>query len=342
RLPRRRAARERGWKDVPEIVPEVLAPPGRPLDAAPRAFMEPRFGHDFGRVRIHADSRAALSARAVDAEAYTVGHHVVLGEDHAGGRARSHRHLLAHELGHVVQSQTDSSGSAPLTIGRGSDPAEGDADRAALRPLAGWPPVAAASTAAAPVLRRKVKNTVVTDFQKDAQACMVHVHGEEHTALAVGKELRTRRCVSFMHLDTKKRRVDFTFSVDGLDFEGEADPNRIHTPPVRAGPGPMRTPSPWPAQRGAAKVPPARVRKAAEAELEAFSDNVFIPKLEECRKNAKDPGAPLPIVALHNNEGLLPDTSIASKTRSPNPALNDPKNPSDFILVTDPADFDAL
>src|SRR5262249_59358268 len=175
-----------------------------------------------------------------------------------------------------------------------------------------------------------------------AEACMVHVHGEEHTALAVGKELRTRRCVSFMHLDTTKRRVDFTFRVDGFDFEGEADPNRIHTPAGRAGPEAMRNLNPLPGQKGADKVPPARVRKAAEAELEAFSDNVFIPKLEECRKNAKDPGAPLPIVALHNNQGLLPDTTIASKPRSPNPALTHPHNPTDFILVTDPADFDAL
>src|SRR5262249_7511039 len=110
----------------------------------------------------------------------------------------------------------------------------------------------------------------------------------------------------------------------------------------RAGPEAMRNLNPLPGQKGADKVPPARIRKAAEAELEAFSDNVFIPKLEECRKNAKDPGAPLPIVALHNNEGLLPHTSIAAKTPSPNPALNDPKNPSDFILVTDPANFDAL
>jgi hypothetical protein len=37
--------------------------PGRPLDAAARAFFEPRFGMDFGRVRVHTDERAAESAQ---------------------------------------------------------------------------------------------------------------------------------------------------------------------------------------------------------------------------------------------------------------------------------------
>jgi len=62
---------------APPIVHEVLRSPGRPLDAATRAFMEPRFGHDFSKVRVHADAEAAASARAVNALAYTVGNHVV-------------------------------------------------------------------------------------------------------------------------------------------------------------------------------------------------------------------------------------------------------------------------
>ena len=58
---------------VPPIVHEVLRSPGQPLDAATRAFMEPRFGHDFSGVRVHTDAQAADSARAVNAQAYTVG-----------------------------------------------------------------------------------------------------------------------------------------------------------------------------------------------------------------------------------------------------------------------------
>src|SRR5882672_4470125 len=68
---------------VPSIVHEVLRSPGQPLDANTRAFMEPRFGYDFRNVRVHAGARAAESARAVNALAYTVGHNIVFGEGHA-------------------------------------------------------------------------------------------------------------------------------------------------------------------------------------------------------------------------------------------------------------------
>src|SRR5436305_5555895 len=53
--------------------------PGRPLDQAARSFMESRFGHDFSRVRIHADARAAESAQALKARAYTLGRDIVFG-----------------------------------------------------------------------------------------------------------------------------------------------------------------------------------------------------------------------------------------------------------------------
>lgn len=39
---------------VPPVVHEVLNSPGQPLDNETRAFMEPRFGHDFSKVRVHA------------------------------------------------------------------------------------------------------------------------------------------------------------------------------------------------------------------------------------------------------------------------------------------------
>src|SRR5215211_6440422 len=62
---------------VPPIVHEVLRTPGQPLDRGTRAFMEPRFGHDFSRVRVHADGKAAEAARAVNALAFTVGRDMV-------------------------------------------------------------------------------------------------------------------------------------------------------------------------------------------------------------------------------------------------------------------------
>lgn len=94
---------------APPLVHEVLRAPGRPLDDATRGFMEPRFGHRFSDVRVHDDARAAASARAVGAHAYTVGSHVVFGEGrHAPGSTEG-RSLLAHELAHVVQQRGASS-----------------------------------------------------------------------------------------------------------------------------------------------------------------------------------------------------------------------------------------
>ena len=103
-LQRKRAGGD-GPETVPPIVNEVLRSPGQPLDAQMRAFFEPRFGHDFSRVRVHTDAKAAESARTVNALAYTFGENVVFGsgqlrlETHAGQR------LLAHELAHVVQQR---------------------------------------------------------------------------------------------------------------------------------------------------------------------------------------------------------------------------------------------
>src|ERR1044071_2782632 len=91
--------------EAPPIVHEVLRSLGQPLDPATRAFMEPRFGHDFSRVRVHTDKRAAESARAVDALAYTVGRDVVFSEGHYTPHLRQGSKLLAYELAHVIQQE---------------------------------------------------------------------------------------------------------------------------------------------------------------------------------------------------------------------------------------------
>src|SRR5829696_1432992 len=92
-----------GQTTAPAIVHEVLRSSGQPLDPATRGFMEPRFDHDFSQVRVHADAKAAESASAVKALAYTVGRDVVFGAGrYAPGTTEGDR-LLAHELTHVAQ-----------------------------------------------------------------------------------------------------------------------------------------------------------------------------------------------------------------------------------------------
>lgn len=113
---------------LPATVRETLRASGRPLDPATRAFMEPKFGRDFGGVRIHTDAKAAESAKAVKARAYTAGQHVVMGASQPSPETIAGRHLLAHELAHVVQQSYG--GPAP-SLTR-SAPHEHDAHAAAI------------------------------------------------------------------------------------------------------------------------------------------------------------------------------------------------------------------
>ncbi len=110
----RRAVTPAAPASAPPIVHDVLRGPGRPLDPAARSFLEPRFGHDFSRVRVHSDAPAAESARAVNALAYTVGHDVVFGAGQYAPGAPGGMRLLAHELTHVVQQ----SGGAARSVQR--------------------------------------------------------------------------------------------------------------------------------------------------------------------------------------------------------------------------------
>jgi hypothetical protein len=88
---------------APPIVHAVLHSSGQPLTPAAREFMEARFGYDFSRVRVHSNDEAANAARAVQARAYTSGHHIVFGAGQYQPLTSEGKLLLAHELTHVVQ-----------------------------------------------------------------------------------------------------------------------------------------------------------------------------------------------------------------------------------------------
>ncbi|HYN20773.1 MAG TPA: DUF4157 domain-containing protein [Thermoanaerobaculia bacterium] len=101
-----------GLRSVPEetgLAPthaqEVLASPGQPLDGSMRTELEPRFGHDFSRVRVHTDARAAESAGALHARAYTFGQDIVFGPGRYQPGSCAGRSLIGHELAHVVQQR---------------------------------------------------------------------------------------------------------------------------------------------------------------------------------------------------------------------------------------------
>jgi hypothetical protein len=118
--------------EAPEIVHSVLRSSGQPLDASARAYMEPRFGQDFSGVRVHTDNRAAESASAVNAYAYTVGQHVVFGSGQYAPSSRAGQRLLAHELTHVVQQGNGNSTlQGKLSIGAVNDVYEREAETSA-------------------------------------------------------------------------------------------------------------------------------------------------------------------------------------------------------------------
>jgi hypothetical protein len=119
---------------IPRSVGDALRSPSQPLDAGGRAFFEPRFGHDFSQVRVHADEAAARSARAVGATAFALGNHIVLGRDAPDPATPEGSRLLAHELAHVVQQSSETRprlGPSAMVIGSPDDPAEREAERAA-------------------------------------------------------------------------------------------------------------------------------------------------------------------------------------------------------------------
>ncbi|MDF0668203.1 MAG: DUF4157 domain-containing protein [Nitrospira sp.] len=88
---------------TPPSVDRVLTSSGRPLEPALQQNMEQRLGHDFSQVRVHSGDAAEQSAREVHANAYTVGHNIVLGTGRFAPGTREGWRLIAHELTHVVQ-----------------------------------------------------------------------------------------------------------------------------------------------------------------------------------------------------------------------------------------------
>jgi len=96
-------ASDTGQMAAPPIVDEVLRSPGQSLNPATRAFMEPRFGVNFGTVRVHTDDRAQRLSAQLNADAFTLGNDIFFAPNKWDPHAASGRRLIAHELAHTVQ-----------------------------------------------------------------------------------------------------------------------------------------------------------------------------------------------------------------------------------------------
>ena len=94
---------------TPDIESQIHSPrgAGQPLDPTTRSFMEPRFGRDLDDIRIHTNATANRLARSIQAEAFTTGRDVVFNSGQYNPHSATGKHLLAHELTHVVQQGRD-------------------------------------------------------------------------------------------------------------------------------------------------------------------------------------------------------------------------------------------
>lgn len=109
------------------VVEQALRSGAQPLATGTRSFMEPRFGHDFSQVRVHADARSAEAARALSAHAFTVGQDVVFASGQYAPTTAEGQRLIAHELTHVVQQDVTSSHAQlrnGVALSDPSDPSE--------------------------------------------------------------------------------------------------------------------------------------------------------------------------------------------------------------------------
>ena len=218
--------------EQPSVVDEVLHTAGQPLGAEVRQPMEARFGQDFSRVRVHSDGKAAASASAVGANAYTVGPHIVFGPgQYRPGSAEGHR-LLAHELTHVVQQRNAADTDAPATTDV-DHPQERQAAEVAL----GAEPVAPVSVGRQ-VLARDVGDarkespaTILTRIQGLPMfrllAALEELPGDVRSDAQAGQTVGGPRLVLAMHVVAAKDSGWEPFQARNKDELGKLPPDQV-------------------------------------------------------------------------------------------------------------------
>ncbi|MBA2669176.1 MAG: DUF4157 domain-containing protein [Gemmatimonadetes bacterium] len=97
----------------PMVTPGIDLSGGAPLTAPERSYFEARFASDLQAIRIHTGDRAEAAANALQARAFTVGHHIVFGKAQYEPGTTSGRRLIAHELVHTIQQGATQQGATP-------------------------------------------------------------------------------------------------------------------------------------------------------------------------------------------------------------------------------------
>jgi hypothetical protein len=120
-----------GWR---QSVRNAAAREGAPLDPSAHGALgaaDGHSGHDFSRVRVHADDAAEQAADQLSARAFTVGPHLFFGRGQYRPHDATGRETLRHELAHVAQDpETDPADVGSLPLSTAADLAEREADAA--------------------------------------------------------------------------------------------------------------------------------------------------------------------------------------------------------------------
>ncbi|MCA9933408.1 MAG: D-alanyl-D-alanine carboxypeptidase family protein, partial [Anaerolineales bacterium] len=246
----------------------------------------------------------------------------------------------AHELTHVVQQGGKSAPLQPTLIVNQPTGVDEQEAEAVARQVAQDKAVVV-HTQWPQGVQRAVEEQPQGSSVNGAQACMVHLHGNEQNALRTAQGMHTDFCANLMHLNNIGRCV--TISQTCL-----ADPNRIFSTDAITRANAFRSPC----------TCPAREQTQAIRDLNQFRDNVLVPAIGRCRGGSgPDMSGPLPVVAFHNNtlggfgiRSYRPGGSDAAAAETDptrlgglvNPAITDPTAPDDFLLVTQAQDFRAL
>jgi hypothetical protein len=139
--------RRKGGAEAAEVDASVIpsAASGRALPRDTQRFLESRMGVELQDVRVHTDGSATDSARALQADAYTVGRDIYFGADKYHPDTTEGMRLISHEVAHTLQQGEGRAPVAPalhgrLQVGAANDPAESEADAVAERVMNGSAP----------------------------------------------------------------------------------------------------------------------------------------------------------------------------------------------------------
>jgi hypothetical protein len=160
--------------DAGPAIADALSSPGHRLPTTERRFFESRMGADFSTVRIHADHRAERAARAVNANAFALGRHLVFRRDASLEAGPAARRLLAHELAHVAQEP----GSRVLRRDNGTTN-KPDEKKDEASPIADGLKLAAEKAAK----KKDVKDKIIKPIEDKAKQTFEKMPADEKAAL---------------------------------------------------------------------------------------------------------------------------------------------------------------